>query len=1843
MRLIVAARELAREGSADLMTIALYTEPDRRAMFVREADESFYLGPAMFVDPRDGERKSRYLDYAGLERALVQTRAEAVWVGWGFVAEHAEFVDLCERLGVVFIGPSGDVMRRLGDKITAKRIAEEAKVPVAAWSGGPVESIEEAHKHGDALGYPLVVKATAGGGGRGIRRVHNAGELADKWQSARAEALKGFGDATVFMEKMVTGARHVEVQIMADSQGTTWAVGVRDCTIQRRNQKVMEESPSPVLSPEQDRELREAAARLGKAAGYCNAGTVEFLYSPETKGFSFMEVNARLQVEHPVTEMTTGLDLVKLQIHVAQGGLLEGAPPPHRGHAVELRLNAEDADNGFAPAPGEIERFRLPGGPGIRIDTGVEEGDRVPAEFDSMIAKIIAHGRTRDEALGRLQRVLASGGVVIRGGTSNKGFLLGLLDRPEVRKSEVDVAWLDGIVESGAHLSRRHAELAVLYAAIDAYLSETSLERSHFLAAAARGRPEVASAFNCVAELSYQGNAYELKVTRLSSERFRVAVDGQQLELNVEDLGRAGARVTFAGRHHRVLAVSEGLTHLVEVDGVSHTISKDSGGVVRAPSPAVVVSLAVKAGDQVAVGDRLAVVEAMKMEMAIVAKFPGRVREVMVTSNVQVAPGQPLMLIEAPAEEAVESTAERLDFAGLAARAATSERPSPALHNLAELRSLLLGYDGDPKLLRGGVMHPSELFGEERPDDQQVAEARRSLLTVFADLIALFARRVVEVDTDEGRRTAEECLFGYLRDVRTRGEGLPSEFSTTLERALAHHRIEDLEPTAELEEALFRLCHSYQRIDGLLGAVAALLQREIQDLDAAGSTPTPALRGVLASLLKHTQGQARFQAVNDFAREVNYRLFEQPVLERAREQVYAEAESHLSALAEGGSDEQRGAHIDALVSCPLPLKSFVSRRFGDAGPSLRSAIVEVLVRRYYRGLPLDELRVFQHQSFWVASLSLDFEGEPFQLLATHVPFGALEGVSQSLVSLVADVPPSRKVVIDFYAWQDNGLGRPDEVVEQVAAVLNRAGFDRPISRIGVTISRQTGGLGVGSVLQFTFRPGESGLSEDRVCRGIHPRQADRLRLWRFENFHLEPLKSVEDVYLFRGVAKDNAKDERLFALAEVRDLTEVTDEDGKLVALPHLERTFMEVLTGIRRFQSRRSPSRRLHWCRIHLRVIPPLLLDAEELETVVNRLAPATDNLGLERVLVSATMPDPETGKLGERVLDIANAGGKGLTVLLRDAPTKPLVPLSEYTQKVVRLRQRGLMYPYELIKLFTPAREGVQADFPQGKFVEHDLDDEGRLVPVDRPPGMNSANIVVGVITNFTDTHPEGVTRVMLASDPSADMGSLAEPECRRIVGALDLAEKMRVPIEWFAISAGAKISMESGVENMDWIALALRRLVHFTQDGGEVNVIVSGVNVGAQPYWNAEATMLMHTKGILIMTPTASMVLTGKRALDYSGGVSADDNEGIGGYDRIMGPNGQAQYFARHITEACHVLLHHYELTYVVPGERFPRRVGSQDPSDRDISPFSHSDSGGEFATVGDVFSQEKNPARKKPFDIRKVMQATVDQDHRPLERWFDMKDAENAVVWDARLGGQAVSLLGLESRPLPRYGFVPADGPEAWTAGTLFPLSSKKVARAINAASGRRPVVILANLSGFDGSPESMRNLQLEYGAEIGRAVVNFDGPIVFCVISRYHGGAFVVFSNRLNDNMEVAALEGAYASVIGGAPAAAVVFAREVDKRTQTDPRIRELEQELARADGAQKGSLRARLIELQKTVHSEKLGMVATEFDAIHSVQRARDVGAIHQIVPVTSLRQYLVEAVQRGMDKLGHKRSVEA
>jgi acetyl-CoA carboxylase carboxyltransferase component len=1505
--------------------------------------------------------------------------------------------------------------------------------------------------------------------------------------------------------------RQLEAPVLVDRRGTTWALGVIDVTVRYGDRTVLAEAPVPGLAAELARSVREAAVRFAGARGKPGAFTVSFVADPAKGEHRFLGTTAGLPETVAVLEALNELDLPALEAHLSRGGTLDGELPEPRGIAMQAALSALDPEDGFAPRTGVVELLRLPAGAGLRADPVVEEGS-VPAAPGFLIARVTAHGRTRTEALARLQRGVAATAAVVSGGTTDKAFLAEVLDRPELTGQGGEPGWLDRLVASGEHLPRRGAEVALLAVAIAAYEEESAAARARFYESAARGRPEVPHEIGRAVELRHRGHAYRLRVACLGHGLFRIEVDGRRLEVRAGLAGRTGRSLACGEKSWRVSLASQERRKLVEVDGIPHRVEQD------------------------------------------------------------VAAGQ---------NETGETGERRVRFDSLEA--------APEAVSLEEARRLLLGYDIVPHAVQRRLAATAGAPGDPLLE--------REILRAFVDLSALFRRQPAVEEAEEGRHSAEEYLFTYLRDLDAWETGLPPAFLGRLRHALAHYGVGSLGRSPDLEESLFRIAISHQRLAQQVPAVLALLERNLEREDHPSGPASDDFRGLLERMISETQGTE--PAVHDLAREVRYRLFDRPVLLAARERAYAAADADLARLAQDPGPEERAERVRALVDCTQPLHRILSQRFASAGPALRQALLEIMVRRFYRIRELQSVAftAVMGQDFAIARY--DYQGSHVHLIASHA---GPEGLAPSLAAvglLARKAAPGSEIVADLYFWSPGPLADEDAAAAEIAALLADGDYPQDLRRAAVTASFP------GGIRNFTFRRGDEAdgaFREERVYRGIHPMMALRLQLWRLRNFRLERLPSSEEVFFFHGVAHENPRDERLFAIAEVRDLTPVLNAAGSVVELPQLEHMLMEALAGIRRFQARRAPAERLQWNRVLLYAWPPVDLRPDELDALVRRLSPLAEGLGLEKVAVRCRIPDPQSGELRDWVLEISNPSEGAMVLRFRKPKEVPLKPLREYAQKVVDLRRRGLPHPYEVVKLLAPPRRDPQAELPAGSFEEHDLDEAGRLVPVSRPYGDNQANVVVGVVRNETERYPEGMARVILLSDPSRGMGTLAEPECRRILAALDLASAMGVPLEWFALSAGARIARDSGTEVMDWTAKVLRRLVELTQAGLEVNIVVMGINAGPQPYWNAEAAMLMHTRGIVIMTPEGAMVSSGKQALDSSGGVSAEDNQGIGGYERIMGPNGQAQYFARDLAEACRILLRYYEHAYTAPGERFPRVALTRDPRTRDIREFPHDvngASGGDLPTVGDIFSEAANPGRKKPFDIHRVMAAVSDQDHEPLERWYGMRDAEIAVVWDAHLGGHPVCLLGFESRPLPRLGRVTVYGPEQWTGGTLFPLAAKKVARAINAVSGNRPLVVLANLTGFDGSPESMRQWQLEYGAEIGRAVVNFRGPIVFCVIGRYHGGASLVFSAALQDHLEVAAVEGSQASMLDGAAAAAVIFAHE----------------------------------------DAEKRAEAAAELDRIHSVERARKVGSIHHVIPPERLRPYLIEAVERGMERAtGHR-----
>lgn len=427
IRIIRACRELG------IKTVAVYSTADRSALHAQIADEAICIGPAL--------SKDSYLNSKALLAACEVTGAEAIHPGFGFLSENSQFVRLCDKCGIKFIGPSADAMDAMGDKANAKKTMIENNVPVVPGSDGVVESIEEAKEIADKIGYPIMVKASAGGGGRGIRRVDTPDELEAAITAAKQEAKQFFANDDIYIEKFIVDPRHVEIQLLADEQGNVIYLGERDCSLQRRNQKVLEESPSPIMTEELRKAMGEAAVRAAKACGYANAGTVEFLVDKD-RNFYFMEMNARIQVEHPVTEMVTGVDLVKAQIKIADGQPLEYVQDDIKinGHVIECRINAEEPKNNFRPCPGKIKSIHMPGGFGVRIDTAVYQGYEIPPYYDSMIAKVLVKGRNRKEAIQKMKVALSE--FLIEGINTNIDFQLNLLRDEDVESGNVDIGFL---------------------------------------------------------------------------------------------------------------------------------------------------------------------------------------------------------------------------------------------------------------------------------------------------------------------------------------------------------------------------------------------------------------------------------------------------------------------------------------------------------------------------------------------------------------------------------------------------------------------------------------------------------------------------------------------------------------------------------------------------------------------------------------------------------------------------------------------------------------------------------------------------------------------------------------------------------------------------------------------------------------------------------------------------------------------------------------------------------------------------------------------------------------------------------------------------------------------------------------------------------------------------------------------------------------------------------------------------------------------------------------------------------------------------------------------------------
>ncbi|GAB2514483.1 acetyl/propionyl/methylcrotonyl-CoA carboxylase subunit alpha [Lysobacter humi (ex Lee et al. 2017)] len=655
----IACRVIRTCRALGIRTVAVYSEADADAQHVRQADEAYCIG-----GPRPQES---YLRADAILDVALKSGAQAIHPGYGFLSENADFADAVEAAGIAFIGPPAASMRKMGSKAGAKELMQAAGVPVVPGYTGEDQSPDLLQREADRIGYPLMIKAAHGGGGKGMRIVRTSEEFLPNLESCQREARNAFGRDRVLLERYIEQPRHIEIQVFADRHGNTIHVFERECSAQRRYQKVLEESPSPFLTPELRRAMGDAAVQAARAIDYVNAGTVEFIVGQDG-GFYFMEINTRLQVEHPVTEMVTGLDLVEWQLRVASGEPLPLAQHAlaQRGHAIEVRLYAEDPDAGFLPGSGRLERLRLPSnGDGVRVDSGVVEGDTVTIFYDPMIAKLIVHGADRAQALARLRDALAA--CEIAGPKSNVEFLERLVRHPAVVGGTIDTGYLDRHLDEFVGSEAGASAVAFVAAIVARLLGRERASRGCIAASGDPTSPWAASdgwriggrastrfavlhhGERRVVRASGAAGAY---VVELGDRRHEIAgarLHGDVMSLRIDGTAR---RYTVAGGG-RDWSVHDGERRLRLVEAPLHeaTGGAVAGGADRiaAPMPGRVVVARVAPGDAVTAGQEVMVIEAMKMELSLKAPRAGTIAEVRATPGEFVEADAVLVTLEASA------------------------------------------------------------------------------------------------------------------------------------------------------------------------------------------------------------------------------------------------------------------------------------------------------------------------------------------------------------------------------------------------------------------------------------------------------------------------------------------------------------------------------------------------------------------------------------------------------------------------------------------------------------------------------------------------------------------------------------------------------------------------------------------------------------------------------------------------------------------------------------------------------------------------------------------------------------------------------------------------------------------------------------------------------------------------------------------------------------------------------------------------------------------------------------------------------------------------------------------
>ena len=1787
-----------------------------------------------------------YQDAESVLKAAQSAGCDSAWLGWGFSSERADFIRTLEEGGLVVLGPTPKTLEQLGDKANASQYAAQAGftlVPsftidlpsdVRLWKDFLIELLEGA----PLPPSPWLLKATEGGGGRGIF------EWREREDEASPQRLQRLGDwvydsalVTVrlgmkprfILESRLTQPRHIELQLIGDGQGNAWVVGARECSVQRRHQKLIEECPPANIDPTVIEEASRYAVELGRNLHYRGVGTVELLYSTGNSQLYFLEVNPRLQVEHPITELVYGIDLVELQIRIARGEAIDSRSLEHieaRGVAVEGRLYAEDPNLDFSPTSGELVKFRIPLGPGIRVDSGYQEGDHVIGDFDPMLAKVIAHAGHREAAIKRLSRALSTGQILIRGGATNQVYLKQVLQEKDFLDAKWHTQKTLTTQENTQAVRRDQRSIALLARAIDLFLRSAEVS-------------QVASPqFNLIS------GEIPLRIYRLQPHLFLCVHEELSLASQAaQSIEWILIEYRAVNDHAATLSLYEGYerpkrSYHIEriygdtrywVDGESHELRHEQRDHIIAPSLGVVLSIQVQTGDRVKQGQTLLKLESMKVEIAISAPRDGVVSVVYGEHDQIVQSGEHLISLEPECE------------AGLP-MSLTIPWSSGQWPMFPVIREAALGWDLPP---------PSLLETSMDVELTMVQQDELFRLTDdFLDRAQIFDRRAKQTELTSVENHALNAQPRRMIETYLRGdtESLPADWLTRFESCLLKLKPSDHFTQIEESVLLFWRCARLMRSREELERLSRLLA---YCLDQCHSIPQRLVDRLASS------DPERYSELVELASDRSLRLSAELSRKRGFE---SEFEDWLSSADEIGLRSAKGLSQARLSFHPESTLSLLMSRAseGDSRSLLRLAETLSLRAMSESGDPHHAMFCGENGSsdhvaeglnddeLWVIVEPKQHKwSEPSVLKQTHfVPFEQLDQ------TMIGQHRYKQVFIIDLYGMKSLISLQSREAVlrSTMIEILESIPLeDMNGSQLKKSFERYVGGLSIFGLKSTSLGTAQvevrhydvdeeknsrdETLIEQQAWRDLTPRQLERLAPQRWIKFNVTRLLELEQkltdpishelgasvfAYQLRGC--ENPDDVRIFTYAEICHLNR---RRGRPLVLPEIDQAFYRSIKLLFRSQAlvrSRSVSnksrRELYWNRIILRILPPIPLGLGVIKRYMNRLLSAARWVGLEKLVIRARFLDRSapTGLTPLMDVSIYHVAGQEASMVSRLSSQKPLLPRTRYESQVVSARKRGLTHPAEVIHLL----EGGGSGIPRGRFTLLEFNDlthelcpsrvekifDGDVVR-DSTDTRKRSGVIVGEISTQISRPQMLLRRVVILSDPTLKMAALGQDECDRIMAALRFAEAASLPIDWLTVSSGAKIDWDTGTENLDACAEVLKGIISFTQRGGMINLLVTGPAVGAQSYWNAEATMMSHCRGALIMTDRGAMVLTGKRALDISGCVSASDDVELGGYTSVMGPNGQAQFHALDVLEALQTLYSFYRCCYLPPNARRVPRRESKDPSSRDIgqSVYPESLEHG-FTLIREIFS-DQNRERKRPFAIKPVMSSLRDQDDVYLDRWSAWEGAETVVVWQCRVSGYAVTMIGIENQAIQRLSPT-QDGPQQWRGGTLYPQSSRKIARAINASNGRYPVILLANLSGFDGSPESLRRGQLEYGSEIAQAVQRFTCPIYLVILSRYHGGAYVVFSKRLNPRLEAVAISGSFASVIGGGPAASIIFQREVRERA-------------AELGGGPEA--------LRQANHE-----IANHFDQTHSISRAQAVSSIDEIIEVGELRFALSERLKK-------------